>query len=85
MYKMGLTADDRIKKSFLIPKPLYDRLVRISEELGLNFSEMLRRVIKEFIERYEKGKLEKELEEGYKANYQYYLKTNEEFQYADSE
>jgi hypothetical protein len=38
-----------------------------------------------FLKEYETARMEKELEEGYKANYTYYANLNKEWEFADSE
>ena len=73
------------KINFYIPVDLNQSINEVAKELNENVSELLRIAVREFLERYEREKLKRELEEGYKANYDYYLKTNDEFQYADSE
>lgn len=71
--------------SFFINPELSSRVSRISEQTNLPVSEILRKALQNYIDQVEKEKIENELEAGYKANYDYYLKTQEEWKYADKE
>jgi len=71
--------------SFFVNSELSNKINRISKQTNLPISEIARKALQNFIDQVEKEKIETELEAGYKANYDYYLKTQEEWKYADKE
>jgi len=82
------TVQEQNKKerlSFFVNSELSNKVNRISKQTNLPVSEIARRALQNFIDQVEKEKIETELEDGYKANYDYYLKTQEEWKYADKE
>ena len=82
------TVQEQNKKerlSFFINSELSNKVSRISKQTNLPVSEIARKALQNFIDQVEKEKIETELEDGYKANYDYYLKTHEEWKYADKE
>jgi len=64
--------------SFFVNRELSDKITEISKRTKLTVSEIARKALEYFIEKLEKERIEKELEEGYKANYTYYLREQEE-------
>jgi predicted transcriptional regulator len=71
--------------SFFVNSDLSDKITQISQHTRLTVSEIARKALLKYIDEIEKEKIEKELEEGYKANYDYYLKSQEDWKYADKE
>jgi len=71
--------------SFFVNSELSKKINRISKQTKLTVSEIARKALQNYIDQIEKEKLENELEAGYKANYDYYLKSQEEWKYADKE
>ena len=71
--------------SFFVNPELSKRINKISKQTNLPVSEIAREALQSYIDQVEKEKIEKELETGYKANYEYYLKSQEEWEYADKE
>ena len=71
--------------SFFINSETSKRVNNISKQTKLPVSEIARRALHSYIDQVEKEKIEKELEAGYKANYEYYLKSQEEWKHADKE
>lgn len=71
--------------SFFVNSELSNKVNKISKQTNLTVSEIARKALQNFIDQVEKEKIEKELEAGYKANYNYYLKSQEEWKYADKE
>lgn len=71
--------------SFFIKSELYNKINHISTQTGLTVSEIARKALQNYIDKIEKEKIEKELEDGYKINYDYYLKSQESWKYADKE
>lgn len=71
--------------SFFVNSELSDKINQISRQTNLPISEIARKALLNYIEQIEKDKLEKELEDGYRANYDYYLKSQEDWNYADKE
>ncbi|GAB6283731.1 MAG: hypothetical protein STSR0008_25340 [Ignavibacterium sp.] len=71
--------------SFFVNQELSDKINKISKQTKLTISEIMRNALQNYIDQIEKEKIENELEAGYKANYDYYLKTQEEWKYADKE
>ena len=71
--------------SFFINSETSKRVNNISKQTKLPVSEIARRALQSYINQVEKEKIEKELEAGYKANYEYYLKSQEEWKHADKE
>lgn len=80
------TVQEQNKKerlSFFVNSELSNKVNRISKQTNLPVSEIARKALQNFIDQVEKEKIETELEDGYKTNYDYYLKTQEEWKYAD--
>lgn len=71
--------------SFFINSDLSDKVYKISKQTKLSVSEIARNALQVYIAEVEKKKIEKELEDGYKANYDYYLKNQNDWNYADKE
>jgi len=71
--------------SFFVSSELSDKINHISKHTKLTVSEIARKALQNYIDQIEKEKIEKELEDGYKANYDYYMKSQEDWKYADKE
>jgi len=71
--------------SFFVNSELSDKVNKISKQTKLTISEIARIALQNYIDKIEKEKIENELEAGYKANYDYYLKSQEGWKYADKE
>lgn len=79
-------VQDQNKKerlSFFVSSELSNKVNRISEQTNLSVSEIVHKALQKFIDQLEKEKIETELEDGYKVNYEYYLKAKEEWKYTD--
>lgn len=75
------SVQDQKKKerlSFFVNSELSNKISRISKQIKLPVSEIARKALQNYIDQVEKEKIENELEIGYKANYDYYLKSQEE-------
>ena len=59
-----------VKKYFLLPQSLYQRANEISGELGLNFSELLRKALEKFVSQIEKERIDKEIANACKFFYE---------------
>jgi len=81
----GHSKTKKERLSFFVNQDLSKKVNRISKQTNQAVSELARKALKEYIEQIEKEKIEQELENGYKANYDYYLKSQEEWNYADKE
>jgi predicted transcriptional regulator len=79
------STNKKERLSFFVNPELSDKINDISKQTNLTISEIGRKALQNFIDLLEKEKIENELEAGYKANYQYYLKSNEDWKYADKE
>ena len=71
--------------SFFVNSDLSDKVNKISKQKKTTVSEIARKALQFYIEQIEKERIDKELENGYKENYDYYLKSQEDWKYADSE
>ena len=71
--------------SFFVNPELSEKINSISKETKLTISDITRKALENFIIQYEREKLNLELEAGYRANYNYYLNTNKEWENADRE
>ena len=71
--------------SFFVNPELSQKVYKISKLTNLTVSEIARNALQSYIDQIEKERIEKELEAGYKANYDYYLKSQEEWKDADKE
>jgi hypothetical protein len=79
------STNKKERLSFFVNQELSDKIYKISKQTKLTISEIARNALQNYIEQIEKEKIENELEAGYKANYSYYLKSQEEWKYADKE
>jgi metal-responsive CopG/Arc/MetJ family transcriptional regulator len=61
---------NNVRKYFLLSQKLYQRADEICEELGLNFSELLRKALEDFVGKIEKEKINKEIAEACKFYYE---------------
>ena len=75
----------RERLSFFVNAELSDRVNNIAKQAKLPVSEIARKALQSFIDQVEKEKIETELAAGYKANYEYYQKTQEDWKHADKE
>ena len=66
---MNLETEKTVRKYFLLPQTLFERADEIGEELGLNFSELLRKALESFVNKVEKEKIDKEIAEACKFYY----------------
>lgn len=71
--------------SFFVNIDLSKKINKISKQTNQTVSELARKAIQQYVDLIEKSKTEQELEDGYKANYNYYLKSQEDWKYADKE
>ena len=76
---------EKERVNFLVPKELVEKARWAAGELDCSLSDFFRVAISNFLKEYEMARMEKELEEGYKANYTYYANLNKEWEFADSE
>lgn len=74
-----------IRKNFLVPEALVIKIEQLAKENKLTESDFIRQAIIRHIDEIETKKIERELEEGYKSNMQYYSKTNKEWEVVDIE
>jgi metal-responsive CopG/Arc/MetJ family transcriptional regulator len=79
------TENKKERLSFFINSELSNKVNRISKQTKITVSEIARTALQNYLDQVEKEKIEKELEAGYKANYNYYQKSQEEWKYADNE
>lgn len=80
---MSISTQNKDRISFFINNELYEKLNRISEETNQTLSDLARNALNDYLHKLEKEKLEHELEQGYAENYDYYLKCQESWKYAD--
>lgn len=71
----------KTKIIFSIDMEYVKKLKKLSIQKGLAINELLSNAIDEYINKIEKEKLNNELESGYKANYNYYLKSQNDWKY----
>ncbi|MBZ0177749.1 MAG: hypothetical protein K8F36_00555 [Melioribacteraceae bacterium] len=79
------SKEKKERLSFFVNQDLSKKVNRISKQTNQTVSEIARKAIQEYIQKIEKERIELELENGYKANYDYYLKSQEDWNYADKE
>ena len=77
------TQNKKERLSFFVDSELSKKVDRISKQTNLTVSDIARKALQNFVVQVENEKTDKELEAGYKANYNYYLKSQEEWQHAD--
>ncbi|MCK9212345.1 MAG: hypothetical protein M0P61_16010 [Ignavibacteriaceae bacterium] len=77
------TQNKKERLSFFVDSELSNKVNRISKQTNLTVSDIARKALQNFVVQVENEKTDRELEDGYKANYNYYLKSQEEWQYAD--
>ena len=78
-------AKKKERLSFFVSHDLSEKVYKISKQTNQTVSDLARKALQEYIAQIEKDKTERELETGYKANYDYYLKSQQEWDYADKE
>ena len=77
------TQGQKERLSFFISAELSEKVSTLSKRVNLTISDIARRALQNYINQMEKEIIDKELEAGYKANYDYYAKSQSEWQYAD--
>ena len=77
------TTDKKERLSFFVNAELSAKVNKISKQTKLTISEIARNALQNYIDLIEKERIESELEAGYKENYEYYLKSQEDWKYAD--
>ena len=80
-----LSKNKKERLSFFVNQDLSEKVNIISKQTKLTVSEIVRKALQSYIEKIEKDEVEQALEEGYKANHNYYLRTQEEWKHADKE
>ena len=81
-----LTKSKKKRLSLFVNSELSERVIQISKQSKLTASKIIRNALQEYVCKLEKAKkIESELETGYKANHDYYLKSQKEWEYADIE
>ncbi len=83
--KRAANVTNKERLSFFINPDLYNSINQVSKIVKLSVSEIGRLALQDYIKKIENEIISKQLEEGYKANYSYYLKSNEDWKYADKE
>jgi predicted transcriptional regulator len=71
--------------SFFVSRDLSEKVNKISKQTNQTVSDLARKALRAYIAQIEREKIEQELESGYKANYDYYLGSQEEWKHADKE
>lgn len=71
--------------SFFINPELSKKVNKISKQTNQPVSEIVRNALQNYVDQVEKEKIDMELEAGYKANHEYYLKSQEDWKHADKE
>ena len=61
---------ENVKKYFQLPKPLFDKAEAICIELDLNFSELLRKALENFVNNLETERINKEIADACKYYYE---------------
>ena len=79
------TPNKKERLSFFVNSELSNKITKISETQNLTVSEIAREALQNYIDQIEKKRIEMELEAGYKANYNYYLESQQEWKNADKE
>lgn len=77
--------DKKERLSFFVSTELSQKVNRVSKLTKSTVSEIARKALQNYIDQVEKERIEQELEVGYKANYEYYMKSQEDWKYADKE
>ena len=62
--------NETIRKNIMIPKTLSNKADEISDKLGMNFSELLRKALEEFVSKVEKERINREIAEACKFYYE---------------
>ena len=70
---------------FFVNSELSEKVNQISKQKKLTISEIVLNALQEYTCKLEKARIESELEDGYKANHDYYLKSQKIWEYADKE
>lgn len=76
---------DKERINLFVTSELSEQINKVAEDENSTISDVVREAIKEYILKIENAKINRELEEGYKANYNYYLKSQDEWDYADKD
>lgn len=83
--KTASISNKKERLSFFVNEELSESLYSISKVVNKSVSDISRIALQEYINKVKKDILAKELEDGYKANYSYYLKNQETWKDADKE
>lgn len=65
-----IIQNENIRKNILLPKNLSIKADEISTQLGINFSELLRKALEDFVGRMEREKINKEIADACKFYYE---------------
>ena len=79
------TTKDKDRFSFFLQKDLSEKIYKLSRQTSKSISNIAREALTQYLQNIEKERIEKELDEGYKANYNYFAKQQDIWKYADSE
>ena len=75
----------KVRKNIYFPDELLKEIDELSGKLNMDFSKFVREATEEYVNLIKKERLEKEMEEGYKAKAKLNLKISEDFRHADGE
>ena len=82
---VGNRKNDKTKRiNFTISQSLNVKAEKIARDMNVSISNLLRRALEKYIAENEQEKIDLELSEGYKANYEYYSNSQKEWRFADS-
>jgi len=77
------TQKQRDRISFFLNRDLSSRIYELSKQTKRSLSDIARDALSLYLQEIEKARINEELKEGYTANYEYYLKQQEEWKFAD--
>ena len=72
------------KVNFLFPYELNRKATAIARELGFSYSDLVRQALAEFLERIERNKIDREIEDACKYFYETDKKIAEEWRFAET-
>ena len=80
-----MAKDKPVRKNINFPSDLITRIYKLTKNTNVDFSKFVREATEEYVTHLERARLEKELEEGYKAKAGLNLGICDDFKHSDGE
>ncbi|MCX6137294.1 MAG: ribbon-helix-helix domain-containing protein [Ignavibacteriales bacterium] len=79
----SITTNSKSRLNLVMPADLNEEMKTWADKLQVTISDIVRQAVCDYLRKLENDRIERELREGYIANYDYYKRESEAWKYAD--